>query len=263
MLRLAINGASGRMGRRLIALAAEQPQFKLVAATASPTSSHLGQDAGTLAGIGSIDLPITGQLSGPPHVVIDFSTRLGTQAALNYCELNGIPLVIATTNLGSALQERIAAASQKFPICQAPSMGLAVNLTMKLVEQAAKTLRHNETQVDVEIIERHHRFKTDAPSGTALKFGEIIAKTMGQSDQRHGRLGDTGTRQKTEIGFHAIRAGDDPGQHTILFGMMGETIEIKVAASNRDCYARGALLAANYLANAQPGLFSMHDVLGL
>jgi 4-hydroxy-tetrahydrodipicolinate reductase len=142
-------------------------------------------------------------------------------------------------------------------------MSLAVNLTMKLAETAARALAVNMSNVDVEIIERHHRFKADSPSGTALRFGELIARTMGQSQSRHGREGLVGARTPSEIGYHAVRAGDDPGQHTILFGMPGELIELRVAATSRDCYAAGALQAAKFLMGKGPGLYSMSDVLGL
>ncbi len=142
-------------------------------------------------------------------------------------------------------------------------MSLAVNLSMKLAEIAAHALKDHGSGVDVEIIETHHRFKADSPSGTALKFGAIIADAMGQTSEQHGRSGMVGERPATEIGYHAVRAGDDPGQHTIMFGMMGEKIELKVAASNRDCYASGALQAALFLASQTPGLYTMYDVLGL
>jgi 4-hydroxy-tetrahydrodipicolinate reductase len=136
-----------------------------------------------------------------------------------------------------------------------------VNLTMKLAEMAAAALKDRDA--DVEILERHHRFKEDSPSGTALKFGRIIADAMGQTVDRHGRQGRPGTRPHEEIGYHAIRAGDDPGQHTIVFGMLGETLELTVRATNRDCYALGALAAVKFLVGKPPGLYGMNDVLGL
>jgi 4-hydroxy-tetrahydrodipicolinate reductase len=142
-------------------------------------------------------------------------------------------------------------------------MSTAVNLVMKLTEIAGRVLRNYPSGVDVEIIERHHRFKEDAPSGTALKFGEIVANSMGQSEHIHGREGRTGKRTLGEIGYHAVRTGDNPGEHTIIFGMLGETIELRVAASNRDCYAQGALLAAKWLVGKPPRLYSMNDVLGI
>ena len=134
-------------------------------------------------------------------------------------------------------------------------MSTAVNLAMKLTEIAAQALKDLPTGVDVEIIERHHRFKEDAPSGTALKFGEIVAEAMGQTEHVHGREGRPGERPRDEIGYHAVRTGDNPGEHTIIFGMLGETLELRVAASNRDCYAQGALLAAEWLVGKPPGLY--------
>jgi 4-hydroxy-tetrahydrodipicolinate reductase len=142
-------------------------------------------------------------------------------------------------------------------------MSLAVNLTMKLAEVAAAALKGNAGGTDVEIIERHHRFKQDAPSGTALHFGKIIAAVMGQTQHTHGRQGIIGQRPGDEIGYHALRVGDNPGEHTIVFGLLGETIELTVRATNRDCYALGALAAAKFVARQTAGLYGMHDVLGL
>ena len=142
-------------------------------------------------------------------------------------------------------------------------MSLAVNLAMKLCGTAAAALRGHPSGVDVEIIERHHRYKEDAPSGTALKFGQIIADAMGQSTAAHGRSGRPGERPRDEIGYHAVRVGDNPGEHAIIFGLLGETLEISVRASSRDCYAHGALAAAKFLAGKPPGLYGIQDVLGL
>ena len=142
-------------------------------------------------------------------------------------------------------------------------MSLAVNLAMKLVREAAGVLKNVESGVDVEIIERHHRFKEDAPSGTALQFGKIIATEMGQTDHVHGRQGRPGVRPRTEIGYHALRTGDNVGEHTIVFGMLGESLELTVRATSRDSYALGALEAAKFLTKQSPGIYSMYDVLGL
>ncbi len=262
MIRVAINGATGRMGKRLIAIGSEDSKIKLVSATSSPQSGHLGVDAGELAGIGKLDLPVTGEIVGFPQVVIDFSSAIGAKSALEYCQINHVGLVIASTGLSPDLQAQVAAASHKIPVCMSPNMSLAVNLTMKLAEVTASALSNQTDNVDVEIIERHHRFKADAPSGTALRFGEIIADAMGKSEHQHGRHGDTGNRPPQQIGYHAVRVGDDPGQHTILFGMLGEIVELRVAASSRDCYAAGAYAAAKFLIDKGPGLYSMGDVLG-
>jgi 4-hydroxy-tetrahydrodipicolinate reductase len=260
-VQLAIHGAAGRMGKRLIALGQQDSNFRIVAAIDSPTNPQLGQDAGQLAGISAMALPLTATWPSNVQMAIDFSAPAGCVAAVKHCATNKIPLVVATTGLEKEHIELIKQTSAQIPICWSPSMSLAVNLTMKLVEQAAVALKG--LQPDVEIIERHHRFKEDAPSGTALKFGELIANAMGITHHVHGRDGQCGARPRNEIGYHAVRTGDDPGQHTILFGMLGEIIEMRVAASNRDCYAQGALAAAKFLIGKPAGLYNMFDVLGL
>lgn len=259
--RLAIHGAAGRMGRRLVALAAADEELKLAAALEADDHPRLGDDAGVVAGAGPRDVPLSASLEVPVDVVVDFSLPAGAEAILQTCLDKGIPLVMATTGLDERQTAKVRAAAEKIPLLWAPNMSLAVNLGMKLAETAAGALK--DADADVEIIERHHRFKEDAPSGTALKFGQIIAAAMGQTEHRHGREGRTGKRPHHEIGYHAIRAGDDPGQHTIVFAMLGETLEITVRASSRDAYALGALAAAKFLAGKPPGMYAMNDVLGL
>ena len=260
-IRIAIHGAAGRMGRRLVALGAADPQLTLAAALESPGHALLGDDAGSLAGAGALGVPLAAELLVPVDVVIDFSVPQAAEAILDTCRRNKLPLVLATTGFEPQQVERIRAAAQEIPLLWSPSMSMAVNLAMKLCELAGKVLADKDA--DVEILERHHRFKEDSPSGTALKFGEIIAKEMGQTRQVHGRSGRPGKRPHDEIGFHAIRVGDNPGEHTIIFAMLGETLELTVRASNRDCYAQGALAAAKFLAGKPPGLYGMGDVLGL
>jgi 4-hydroxy-tetrahydrodipicolinate reductase len=262
-LQLAIHGAAGRMGKRLIALGSADSDVTLVAALEYPKHPHLSQDAGELAGVGRIDLPLTATIGLRPAALIDFSTPEGAEAAIELCVSERIPLVMATTGLSDAARTHLQNAAQQIPIVWSPSMSTAVNLTMKLCAIAGQTLKHLPSGCDVEIIERHHRFKEDAPSGTALKFGDIIAGVMGQSEHVHGREGKTGKRPMGEIGYHAVRTGDNPGEHTIIFGMLGETIELTVKASNRDCYALGAIEAAKFVAGKPPGIYSMYDVLGL
>ncbi len=259
---LGVNGAGGRMGQRIVALAHADPKLLVSAALEGPGSPHLGKDAGELAGIGKIGVPIAAALGDRVDVVIDFSIPAGAVAAAKVCAERQIPLVVATTGLEGANRESVLAAAQVTPILISPSMSLAVNLTMKLVREAAKILRQIPDGVDVEVIERHHRFKEDAPSGTALKFGQIIAEEMGQAEHVHGRHGRPGARPRSEIGYHALRVGDNVGEHTIVFGMLGETIDLTVKGSTRDCYAYGALAAAKFLATKKPGLYSMADVLG-
>jgi 4-hydroxy-tetrahydrodipicolinate reductase len=263
MPRLAIHGAGGRMGRRLIALGSIDSDFELVAALENPQYPELGKDAGLAAGVRELKVPFSAALNVDTDVVIDFSVPEACEHVASLCESRSIPLVVATTGLKDAQRERLLLASQNIPIVWSPSMSLAVNLSMKLCAMAGTALKDLASGVDVEIIERHHRFKEDAPSGTALKFGEIIAGVMGQSNHQHGRKGITGQRPHAEIGYHAVRTGDNPGEHTIIYGMLGETIEITVKASNRDCYAVGALAAAKFVAKQKPGLYSMYDVLGL
>lgn len=260
-LSIAIHGAAGRMGKRLVALGSADHDLKIVAALETREHPQLGHDVGTLAGIGPLGVPISASLDLPADAVIDFSVPAAFEPLLELCLARRLPLVVATTGLSSEQIERIRQAAATIPLVWAPSMSLAVNLTMKLTEQAAKVLADKDA--DVEIIERHHRFKEDAPSGTALKFGQIIAAQMGQTTAVHGRQGRPGRRPHGEIGYHAVRVGDNPGEHTIIFGMLGETIELTVRASNRDCYAVGALAAAKFVAKQPPGLYNMNDVLGL
>ncbi len=262
-ITLGIHGAAGRMGQRLVALASGDRDLKLVAALESAEHPKLGTDAGSIAGVGNVGVPLSAALPSAPEVMIDFSVPEAALAILSLCAAKKIPLVLATTGFDPAGREAIQRASDTIPILWAPNMSLAVNLAMKLCQTAATALANHPSGADVEIIERHHRFKEDAPSGTALKFGELIAAVMGQTEHRHGRAGRPGQRPRREIGYHALRVGDNPGEHTIVFGLLGETIELTVRATNRDCYAHGALAAAKFLAGQKPGLYTMNDVLGL
>lgn len=262
---LAIHGAAGRMGRRLVALGAHDAQFQIVAAIDHPACMNIGKDAGELAGVGRLGVAVSDQwpATGSVQAVIDFSSPAGAISAMNRCSELGLPLVLATTGLEKEHHELLHQIVKKIPVCFSPSMSLAVNLTMKLAQQAAQVLKNVSSGVDVEIIERHHRYKEDSPSGTALKFGQLISDEMGLTQPMHGRHGQIGARTRNEIGYHAVRTGDNPGEHTIVFGMLGETIELRVAASNRDCYVQGAFAAAKFIQDKKPGLYSMTDVLGL
>ena len=262
-LRIAINGAAGRMGKRIVALAAEDAELEIAAATESADHGDLGTDAGLVAGVGELGVPLSAGLQGDADVVIDFSMPAAAMTILEACTKRNLPLVLATTGFDTKEQETINKAAAKIPLLQSPNMSLAVNLLMKLAAVTAEALKNHPSGTDVEIIERHHRFKEDAPSGTALKFGQIIAEVMGQTEHRHGRSGRPGQRPRNEIGYHALRVGDNPGEHTIVFGLLGETIELTVRATSRDCYAQGALVAAKYLVGKKPGLYSIDDVLGL
>jgi len=251
------------MGQRVTALAVADPRFKVVAALESANHPLLGKDAGLIAGVGEIGVPLGVVGESSADVVIDFSVPDAAVAVIAHCVEFSRPVVVATTGLEPDQQEYVRKAAKRIPIVWSPSMSTAVNVAMKLTAIAAKALRDLPTGVDVEIVECHHRFKEDAPSGTALKFGQIIASEMEISEHRHGRSGRPGKRPRDEIGYHAIRSGDNPGEHTIIFGMLGETLEVRVAATNRDCYAQGALLAAEWLVSKPPGLYGMNDVLGL
>ena len=262
-IEVAVNGAAGRMGQRIVSLAHKDPELKLAAALESPKSPMLGRDAGELAGIGPIGLPLESELGSRVDVVIDFSTPEGAVAIADVCADRRIALVAATTGLSQKQREAVQTAAQTTSVVMAPSMSLAVNLAMKLVRDAARVLKNVETGVDVEIIERHHRFKEDAPSGTALHFGRIVAEEMGQTEHVHGRHGRPGQRPPDEIGYHALRVGDNVVEHTIVFGLMGETLEVAVRGNTRDSYAYGALAAAKFAVTQNAGLYSMADVLGL
>jgi 4-hydroxy-tetrahydrodipicolinate reductase len=262
-LKIAVHGAAGRMGRRILELASTDPDLRVAAAMEYPSHPDLGKDAGTIAGLGPLGIPLSSTLISGLDAVVDFSVPSATEALVEACVEKRIPVVVATTGLSSAIKHRLGEAAESIPLVWSPSMSLAVNLTMQLAAKAAMALRNCPGGADVEIIERHHRFKEDAPSGTALRFGEIIAEAMGQTEHRHGRSGMMGKRPRHEIGYHALRVGDNPGEHTIVFGMLGETVELTVRASSRDCYAIGALQAAKFVAGQKPGLYSMYDVLGL
>jgi 4-hydroxy-tetrahydrodipicolinate reductase len=260
---IAINGACGRMGQRLVALAQEDRHLSVVAAIDSPDHPSQGQDAGTLAGCQPIGVPVTGELplSARPEVVIDFSSPAGTMAILKTCVDRRLPLVVATTGHEPDQKAEILAAAHYTAVLFAPNMSLVVNLLFKLTRLTAQVLKGKG--FDVEIIERHHRFKKDSPSGTAVHFARIVQEEMGQKTIRHGREGLVGERPHDEIGVHAIRAGDNVGEHTIIFSTLGETLELVHRGFSRDSYARGALLAAKFLAAKGAGTYSMDDVLGL
>jgi 4-hydroxy-tetrahydrodipicolinate reductase len=261
--RIAINGAAGRMGQRLVCLAHEDPQLHLVAGLEAPGHPGLGRDIGEVAGVGALGIILQDQLplALDLDVVIDFSSPAGTMAVLPKCVERRIPLVLATTGFSAEQRQEIDAASHQTAILRSPNMSLSVNVLFDLVERAAHLLAGRD--FDVEIVERHHRFKKDAPSGTALHFARLIQQAMGQPELRHGREGLVGERPRGEIGMHALRVGDNVGEHTIIFSALGETLELVHRAHTRDSYARGALQAAKFLAGKPAGSYSMKDVLGL
>lgn len=262
-IRVAVHGAGGRMGQRIVTLVSQDAELELIAALESPQSAHQGRDIGEIAGLGKAGITVSSELPAHTDVVIDFSMPEAAVAIARACGERRIPAVIATTGLTEEQREIVKEAAQFAPIVFAPSMSLAVNVAMKLVKEASRALKGIADGVDVEIVERHHRFKEDAPSGTALKFGQIIAEEMGQTEHRHGREGQIGKRPRNEIAYHAVRTGDNVGEHDIIFGLMGETLEVYVRGHTRDSYAYGALAAAKFIAGKGAGLYTMADVLGL
>jgi 4-hydroxy-tetrahydrodipicolinate reductase len=263
IITIGVNGACGRMGQRIVQLAAEDPQLAVGAALDAPTHPLRGRDIGEVIGGGKLGASVRPDLPTEPaiDVVIDFSLPEGTVAVLSQCVARGIPLVVATTGHTPAQRQEIEAGAARTAVLMAPNMSLAVNVLMKLARQAGEVLRGKG--FDVEILERHHRFKKDSPSGTALHFARILQDAMGLTTLRHGREGLVGERPPGEIGIHAVRVGDNVGEHTILFSTLGETLELTHRAHSRECYARGALQAAKFLAGKPPGRYTMEDVLGL
>jgi 4-hydroxy-tetrahydrodipicolinate reductase len=260
---IGINGVCGRMGQRILQLAREDGELEIGAALEASGHPKLAQDAGEVAGIGRIAVPIRSDLPFETRLdaMIDFSTPEGTMTVLALCLERRIPLIVATTGHSAAQRQQIEAAAHETALLMAPNMSLSVNLLMKLVGQAATILK--DKGFDVEITERHHRFKKDSPSGTALQFARIVQQAMGQTSVRHGREGLVGERSAQEIGVHAIRVGDNVGEHTIIFSTLGETLELTHRAHSRDCYVRGALQAAKFMTGRPPGRYTMNDVLGL
>jgi len=263
-VKLVVHGAAGRMGQRVIACAAADAHpWQLVAAIERKGHPKAGVDAGTLAGLGPAGVAVTDAWACPADVVIDFSLPEAVPGIIATCVQKKVPLVVATTGLDAPAREALAAAAKQIAVLQSPSMSLAVNIAMDLVGRAGALLKRVGSRADVEILEVHHRHKEDSPSGTALKFGAIVREQMRQTSEVHGRAGRPGARPAEEIGYHAVRAGDNPGEHTILFGMDGESFAVNVRAMSRDCYARGALAAAAFLVGKPAGRYSMRDVLGI
>jgi 4-hydroxy-tetrahydrodipicolinate reductase len=261
MTTLAITGAAGRMGRRLIALAAAEEGLRVAAALESKGCALLGKDAGTVAGIEPLGVTIAAELTGRADVLIDFSQPAGTAKWVPAAAAAGMAMVIGTTGLEAATQAAIEAAARHVAIVHAPNMSVGVNLVFRLAGQIAKALG---ADYDIEITETHHRFKADAPSGTAMGIARAICDALGVTPQdvlRHGREGQVGPRKRGEIGMHALRVGDVVGEHTITFGCLGERIEVKHVAHTRDTFVAGALRAAKWLAGKPAGLYSMQDVL--
>ena len=263
--RIAIAGASGRMGHILIEAVREAQDCRLAGALDVAGSDAIGRDAAAFLGFTS-GVPIVSELRtglADAQVLIDFTRPEGTLAHLAVCRELGVQMVIGTTGFSDAQKAEIADAARDIAIMLAPNMSVGVNVTFKLLEMAAKAL---STGYDIEIIEAHHRHKVDAPSGTALKMGEVIAGALGRDLKDcavYAREGITGERDPSTIGFSAIRGGDIVGDHTVLFAGTGERIEITHKSASRVTYAQGALRAVRFLAGQKAGLFDMFDVLDL
>ncbi|MCG8073326.1 MAG: 4-hydroxy-tetrahydrodipicolinate reductase [Candidatus Thiodiazotropha taylori] len=266
MTRVAVVGAAGRMGKSLVQAVHETDGLTLGAATERAESGLIGRDAGELAGLGSFGLALVDDLAKVVDefdVVIDFTTPAATLKHLQICKDAGKQMVIGTTGLSDSDKATLAEAGEKIGIVFAPNMSVGVNLCFKLLEVAAKVMGD---EADIEIIEAHHRHKVDAPSGTALRMGEVIADTLGRdlkSCAVYGREGNTGARDSKTIGFETIRAGDVVGEHSVWFAMEGERVEIAHKASSRMNFARGAVRASKWIGSKSNGLFDMQDVLSL
>jgi 4-hydroxy-tetrahydrodipicolinate reductase len=262
-LKLVVVGAAGRMGRRIVALAGESGRFNVVGAIEKADHPDIGKDAGLLAGTGRINIAIDSVWPTKPDVAIDFSMPEAADETLAKCSANGIPLVMGTTGLSIAQQEAIKAAVGKIPILYATNMSVGMNVLFSLVGKAAAMLGED---YDIEIVEEHHRFKKDAPSGSALTLAQKICEATGRpypASLIHGRSGKDALRTKGEIGIHAVRAGDITGVHAVIYGTLGETITLNHTAHTRDTFVRGALRAAEWLVNKPPALYAMSDVLGI
>jgi 4-hydroxy-tetrahydrodipicolinate reductase len=263
--KVAVAGASGRMGHMLIEAIRGSGDCQLAGALDLASSPAIGNDAAAFLGHAS-GVPVVADVrAGLAHsqVLIDFTRPEGTLAHLKVCRELGVNAVIGTTGFGEGQKEKIADAARDIAIVMAPNMSVGVNVTMKLIEMAAKALA---TGYDIEVIETHHRHKVDAPSGTALKMGEVIAQALGRDLKQcgvFGRVGETGERGLSSIGFSSIRGGDVVGDHTVLFAGTGERIEITHKAASRATYAEGSLRAVRFLAGKRKGLFDMFDVLEL
>jgi 4-hydroxy-tetrahydrodipicolinate reductase len=265
-MRVAIIGAAGRMGKVLIEAVDGTESLELGAAIVEPGSSLVGADAGEMTGIGKTGVIMAASLAEVKDdfdVLIDFTFPDLTLENAEFCKANGKMLVIGTTGLTDAEKEQLAVAAESTPVVFAPNMSVGVNVTLNLLRTAAAALGDD---YDVEIIETHHRHKKDAPSGTALRMGEVVADALGRDLKEcavYGREGFTGERTRKEIGFETIRAGDVVGDHTVMFATEGERVEITHKASSRMTFAKGAMRAALWLEGESAGLYDMQDVLGL
>lgn len=266
MTKIAITGAAGRMGRVLLEAANENEATVVATAIERSGSSVIGADAGEVAGIGKLDVTIVediGKVTDQFDVLIDFTRPEVTLANLEICRQAGKNIVIGTTGFSDEQKQQINTAAKEIAVVFAPNMSVGVNLCLKLLDMAARVMGE---YTDIEVIEAHHRHKVDAPSGTALRMGEVVADALGRDLNDcavYGREGNTGERDRKTIGFETIRAGDIVGEHTVMFADIGERVEITHKASSRMTFAKGAVRAAHWLMQHNAGLYDMQDVLGL
>jgi 4-hydroxy-tetrahydrodipicolinate reductase len=259
---IAITGAAGRMGQRLVALAKQDGGFNIVGAVERPDHAAQGRDAGEVSGIGAMGTAITFDLKKTPKVLIDFTVPASTRHWLKTCRDRGIAMLIGTTGLQSPDHAAIEQASADIPILQSPNMALGVFVLFKLAAEAAKLLGDD---YDIEVSEIHHRFKKDAPSGTAFGLADAILNATGKKRDslKFDRHGDDVPRKRGEIGMHSLRLGDEVGKHSVFFAALGERLELTHNATNRDTFVHGALRAAKWLATQKPGRYTVADVLGI
>jgi 4-hydroxy-tetrahydrodipicolinate reductase len=261
--KLVVVGAAGRMGRRIVALAVESGKFDIVGAIEKPDHPETGKDAGLLAGVERLNIPVAASWPTKADIAMDFSFPEATDNTIRQCTEREIPLVIGTTGLSDGQQKTLAAAAAKIPIVYGTNMSVGMNVLFALVGKVAAMLGED---YDIEIVEQHHRFKKDAPSGSALTLAQNICRATDRPwpdsliDGRHGK---DALRKKGEIGVHAVRAGDITGVHSVIYSTLGETITLTHTAHSRDTLVRGALRAAEWLLAKPPALYSMADVLGI
>jgi len=259
--KLVIVGAAGRMGKRIISLSIDVGWFDIIAAVETKGHPDVGKDAGLMASAGPINVKLDSAYPAGADVAIDFSQPAAADKTIDYCLEGGVALVLGTTGLSEKQREKIKIASAKIPVIYGTNMSVGMNVLFSLVGKLASMLGD---EYDTEIIEQHHRFKKDAPSGSALTLAENICKATGKKFPDcliYGRSGKDALRQKGTIGIHAVRAGDIAGIHSVIFSTLGETITLNHTAHSRDTFARGALRAARWLVGKKPGLYSMADML--
>jgi 4-hydroxy-tetrahydrodipicolinate reductase len=260
--RIAIAGAAGRMGRNLVIACSETDDLELTQALEREQNPSIGSDTGLLSGLAPNKVLISDRLDASAFdILIDFTHPSATTNYVDFCVEHGKKMVIGTTGCDQGLEQKMQAAGERIALVYAPNMSVGVNLCLKLLQTAAAVLGDS---VDIEVIEAHHRHKVDAPSGTALKMGQVIAETLGRNLEDcavYGREGQTGARDRKTIGFESIRAGDIVGEHTVMFADEGERIEITHKASSRMTFARGAIRACRWIEQQPRGLFSMQDIL--